>query len=412
MAEQYTSRYIKRENYLSKLRELKDEHIIKVITGVRRCGKSVLLETFRDELIKKKVGKKQIIYKNFEEPENGFELDWREVYTQINQNLLPDKMNYIFLDEVQNIPEFERMVDGLYVKKNVDLYITGSNAYFLSSEIATVLSGRYIEIKVLPYSFAEYKEARTLGVAEKYTNAELFEEYLNYGSFPQVADFVRDGKVNLINDYLTGILNTVMIKDVNRRDATTSPRTATNIMRFMLGNIGNLTSANNISEVMTADHQAVSRPTVANYLGALSEGFLLYPVERFDVKGKKLLQNYGKYYTVDLGLRRTVLGNSFNVDKGLMLENLIYLELLRRGNIVRIGRSDEREIDFVALDSNGDTAYYQVSWSVRDAKTLERELASLREVGDDNPKYLITMDEEETNFDGIKQQNALKFLLN
>ncbi|MBQ9019830.1 ATP-binding protein [Candidatus Saccharibacteria bacterium] len=401
--------YIKREHYLEKLRALKDEHIIKVVTGVRRCGKSVLLETFRDELLRKKVKRRQITYLNFEDPENTDILDWREVYQRINDNLLSDQMNYIFLDEVQNIPEFERMVDGLFVKKNVDLYITGSNAYFLSSEIATILSGRYIEIRVLPYSFSEYKEARMLGVEKAYTDEALFEEYVNYGSFPQVADFIRENKQRLINDYLTGIMNTVMIKDVNSRTSTTSPRTATNIMRFMLGNIGNLVSPNNIADTMTADHQAVSRPTVANYLAALSESFLLYPVERFDIRGKKLLRNYGKYYTVDLGLRRTVLGNSFNTDRGMMLENLVYLELLRRGNTVRIGRAGEQEVDFIAIDENGDTSYYQVAYTVREEKTLERELASLRQINDNNPKYLITMDVEKRDYDGIRQVNALDF---
>jgi predicted AAA+ superfamily ATPase len=397
---------IKRETYMKKLRALRDEHVIKVVTGVRRSGKSTVLEMFKDELLASKVSQNQIIFINFEEPEAiEAEYEWRKVYDQIRSRLLSDKMNYIFLDEVQNVPEFEKMVDGLHAKKNTDIYLTGSNARFLSSELATLLSGRYIEIKMLPFSFKEYASAY-----DNPDTTQLFQDYMSYGSFPQVASFVKNAKTDVTSDYLTGIFNTVMIKDVMTRRGMSNVRTAENIMRFMLDNIGNLTSPKSISDTMISDNQAVSRPTVVNYLSALTESFLLYPASRYDIKGKKLLQNLEKYYAVDTGLRRVVLGAKAEVDTGRILENIVYLELLRRENVVRIGRTGEKEIDFVTTDKDGVTSYYQVALSVRDEKTLERELASLRGI-DDNAKYLLTLDPEERNFDGIRQINAIKWLL-
>jgi predicted AAA+ superfamily ATPase len=397
---------IQRERYLDKLRRLRDEHVIKVLVGVRRCGKSTVLEMFRDELLALGVNESLITFINFEEPETvDVEYEWHKVYDEILARLQPDQMNYVFLDEVQAVDEWEKMVDGLHAKKNVDLYITGSNARFLSSELATLLSGRYIEIKMLPFSFAEY-----VSLFENPNYEQLFQDYMTYGSFPQAAKFVSGGKADLVNDYLTGIFNTVMVKDVMTRKGTTSTKTATNIMSFMLDNIGNITSPKSISDTMTADNQAVSRPTVVNYLAALSESYLLYPVERFDVKGKKLLQNLEKYYAVDSGLRKVVLGSKATVDTGRILENIVYLELLRRENVVRIGRAGEKEIDFAVVDKNGKTAYYQVALSVRNGNTLERELSSMRGI-DDNAKYLITLDPEERDFDGIQQVNAIRWLL-
>ncbi|MDR1067660.1 MAG: ATP-binding protein [Clostridiales Family XIII bacterium] len=397
---------IKRETYMKKLRALRDEHVIKVVTGVRRSGKSTVLEMFKDELLASKVSRNQIIFINFEEPEAiEAEYEWRKVYDQIRSRLLSDKMNYIFLDEVQNVPEFEKMVDGLHAKKNTDIYLTGSNARFLSSELATLLSGRYIEIKMLPFSFKEYVSAYN-----DPDTTQLFQDYMSYGSFPQIASFVKNAKTDVTSDYLTGIFNTVMIKDVMTRRGMSNVRTAENIMRFMLDNIGNFTSPKSISDTMISDNQAVSRPTVVNYLSALTESFLLYPASRYDIKGKKLLQNLEKYYAVDTGLRRAVLGAKAEVDTGRILENIVYLELLRRENVVRIGRTGEKEVDFVTTGKDGATSYYQTALSVRDETTLERELASLRGI-DDNAKYLLTLDPEERNFDGIRQINAIKWLL-
>jgi predicted AAA+ superfamily ATPase len=398
---------VKREQYLKKLRLLKDEQIIKVIVGVRRCGKSTLLEMFRDELVDGGTERNRITFLNFEEPEKvGNANDWREIYDRILGGLLPDRMNYIFLDEVQLVPGFEKMVDGLHVKKNVDLYITGSNARFLSSELATLLSGRYVEIRMLPFSFAEFASA----FGEAGHPDDLFQDYVNYGSFPKVADFLVEGKTEIIHDYLTGIFNTVLIKDVMLRRGAGNVRTVTNITRFMLDNIGNISSPKNISDAMTSNNQTVSRPTVTACLSALQEGYLLYPIRRYDVKGKNLLQNSEKYYTVDVGIRRTVLGANANRDSGRILENIVCLELLRREHVVRIGRAGNKEVDFVTQDKSGDTAYFQVAYTVRDENTLERELASLK-IADNHPKYLITMDPEERNLEGVRQVNAVKWLL-
>ena len=398
---------IKREQYLSKLRKLRDVHVIKVLTGVRRCGKSTVLTMFRDELIESGVDSSRIVAMNFESPESNINAnDWRKSYEMIASQLQPGGMNYVFLDEVQTIDQWERMVDGLFVRENVDLYVTGSNAWFLSSDIATVLSGRYIEVKLLPFSFAEYVDMQGGNNYE-----QLLQDYMNYGSFPQVAKLVKDDKADLVSDYLTGVLNTVMIKDVMTRSGVGDAAAVTRVMMFMLDSIGNITSSQSIANVLSANYGAISRPTVSNYLNAFANSFLLYPVGRYDVKGKKLLQNLEKYYAVDTGLRKVALGARAMVDTGRVLENVVYLELLRRKKTVRIGRSDDKEIDFVTLDDNGLTEYYQVSLTVRDENTLRRELSSLRGI-DDNPKYLITLDPEERDFDGIRQVNAIKWLLN
>lgn len=401
---------IQREQYMNKLRQLRDVHVIKVIVGVRRCGKSTLLKILRNELLASSVSDDQIFYMSFEEPETvlGGSYDWRSIYNHITARLRPGKMNYIFLDEIQAVPDFERLVNGLHAKTNVDLYITGSNAWFMSSQIATLLSGRFIEIKMLPYSFAEYVSL----FDGKTDRRQIFQNYLNYGSFPLAGDLVRQGSAEMAGDYLTGLFNTVMVKDVLTHQGVNNSQTATNIARFVLDNVGNITSPNAIADTMTSDHQAVSRPTVANYLQALAEAFLIYPVERFDIKGRKLLTNMAKYYIVDTGLRRAVLGARASVDVGHLLENVIYLELLRRSNVVRIGRTGDKEVDFAVINREGDTEYYQVSLSVRDSTTLERELGSLRTIDDNNPKFLLTMDDEERNFDGIKQLNVINWLLN
>lgn len=400
---------IERKRYMNKLRQLRDVDVIKVVVGARRCGKSVLLQMFRDELRASGVTDHQITYVNFEEPElvpSG--QNWRSIYDQVIAKLSPSQSNYVFFDEIQAVPDFERLVDGLQAKPNVDIYITGSNAWFLSSQLATLLSGRYVDIRLLPFSFAEY--VSMYDDNPSISHEQLFQNYMNYGAFPVVADLVHSNNLDVVNDYLMGIFNTVMVKDVATRQGTSNTQTATNIIRYMLDNIGNITSSNAIADTMIADHQAVSRPTVANYLDALADAFLLYPVDRFDVKGKKLLTNLAKYYAVDTGLRRAVLGSRASTDVGRMLENIVYLELLRRERTVRVGRIGNKEIDFAVINQAGNTEYYQVAYSVRDESTLQRELGSLRGI-DDNPKYLITMDPEERNFDGIQQVNAVKWLL-
>lgn len=398
---------VQREDYLRKLRQLKDVDLIKIVTGVRRSGKSTLLELFRSELIKSGVDSQRIITLNFEEVENEPLLDRHKLYHYIEDRLVPDRMNYIFLDEVQNIPEYEVLVDGLYVKKNVDIYITGSNAFLQSSELATLLSGRYIEISILPFSFAEFVSSFS-GSAEL---SRRYDQYVNYSSFPQAVSMIETIP-DQINNYLRGIYESVVTKDVMTRREIKSRRNFDNVVRFILDNIGSAVSPSSIATVMTANSQSIKHTTVDGYLSALVNSFVLYKAERWDIKGKKLLATQEKYYTVDLGLRRVLLGRQDGSDRGHLLENVIYLELLRRGGEIYIGKTGNKEVDFVVKSPSGDLSYYQVAYSVATEETLTRELSPLRQIDDNYPKYLITLDQASFDNNGIRHLNALDFLMN
>ena len=397
---------IKRERYLQTLRNYKDKDVIKVVTGIRRCGKSTLLELFRQELLTNGIANENIQAINFEMPEYTNTLDWREIYNDIKSKLSSNSKNYIFLDEVQNIPEFERLANGLYVNKNVDLYITGSNAYFLSSELATLLTGRYIEVKMLPLSFAEYITAFD---SNKTTSAYFF-DYLKYGSFPYVADLLATNTAE-IDKYLTGIYDTVLYKDIL---AKLQPEDATkieNVTRFMFSNIGSITSPSKISNTLTSMNQKISHPTVDVYLKTLTDSFVLYRASRYDIKGKKLLQTLDKYYTVDTGLRRMILGKNDTDDRGHVLENIVYLELLRRNDQVWIGKEGVNEIDFVVQTVEGYTEYYQVAETMIGEEVRTREIRPLDNISDHNPKYIITTDDGEYSYNGIRQVNVVEWLL-
>ena len=398
---------VQREDYLRKLRQLKDVDLIKIVTGVRRSGKSTLLELFRNELIKSGIDSQRIIALNFEEVENEPLLDRHKLYHYIEDRLVSDRMNYIFLDEVQNIPEYEVLVDSLYVKKNVDIYITGSNAFLQSSELATLLSGRYIEISILPFSFAEF-------VSSFSASAELsrrYDQYVNYSSFPQAVSMI-EAIPDQINNYLRGIYESVVTKDVMTRREIKSRRNFDNVVRFILDSIGSAVSPSSIATAMTANSQSIKHTTVDGYLSALVNSFVLYKAERWDIKGKKLLATQEKYYTVDLGLRRVLLGRQDGSDRGHLLENVIYLELLRRGGEIYIGKTGNREVDFVVKSPSGDLSYYQVAYSVATEETLTRELTPLRQIDDNYPKYLITLDQASFDNNGIRHLNALDFLMN
>lgn len=398
---------VQREDYLRKLRQLKDVDLIKIVTGVRRSGKSTLLELFRSELIENGVDSQRIITLNFEEVENEPLLDRHKLYHYIEDRLVPDRMNYIFLDEVQNIPEYEVLVDGLYVKKNVDIYITGSNAFLQSSELATLLSGRYIEISILPFSFAEFVSSFS-GSVEL---SRRYDQYVNYSSFPQAVSMIETIP-DQINNYLRGIYESVVTKDVMTRREIKSRRNFDNVVRFILDNIGSAVSPSSIATVMTANSQSIKHTTVDGYLSALVNSFVLYKAERWDIKGKKLLATQEKYYTVDLGLRRVLLGRQDGSDRGHLLENVIYLELLRRGGEIYIGKTGNKEVDFVVKSPSGDLSYYQVAYSVATEETLTRELSPLRQIDDNYPKYLITLDQASFDNNGIRHLNALDFLMN
>jgi predicted AAA+ superfamily ATPase len=399
---------IKREEYLGKLRILRDKHVIKVISGVRRSGKSSLLALFRDELLKSGVSEAQTQTINFEEAKNIDLTDWLSLHNHLERNLVPDKMNYIFLDELQLVSGFEKMIDSLFVKENVDLYVTGSNAYFLSGKWATLLSGRYMEIKMLPFSFREYLKMLGSGVGRQDEN---FTNYLKNGGFPQAVEIFREN-INLGVDYLTGIYNTVVVKDILTREGVNDPDALENVLKFVFDNISNLLSPKKIADYMASNYRSISSRTVKKFLVAAKESFMLYSVDRFDIKGKELLQTQQKYYLVDTGLRQVLLARDQQFDVGRALENVVFLELLRRGYQVWTGKTKAgKEVDFVAKSTVGILEYYQVAETMRGEETRERELSALRNIDDNNAKYILTLDPEANNYDGIGQVNVVDWLV-
>ena len=393
---------IARPIYLEELKSFKDKDLIKVVTGIRRCGKSTLFDLYCDYLISEGISEEQIIRINLEDADFSFITNYKELYEYVKGKLNLNKMNYVFLDEVQNIEEFQKACDSLYIKKNVDLYITGSNAYLLSGELATLLSGRYVEIKMLPLSFKEY--ISYLGESDLQIK---YNDYITKSSFPYVLQLDTDKE---IKTYLEGIYNTIVIKDIVNRKKIIDVSMLESVIKFMFDNIGNIFSSTKIANTMTSSGRNISVPTVENYLGALVDSFILYKVNRYDIKGKQYLTTGAKYYLSDIGLRYYLLGSK-KADEGHILENVVYLELLRRGYEVYIGKSDEKEVDFIATNENGEE-YYQVAYTVRDEDTLKRELSSLESIKDHNPKYLLTMDfTPYTSHNGIKQINILNWLL-
>ena len=395
---------IERPIYLEELKRWKDQNLIKVVTGIRRCGKSTLFDLFIADLLKEGVQKEQIIKINLEDPDYHFS-NYMELYQFIVNQLQEEKKYYVFLDEVQNVVDFQKAVDGLYIKKNVDLYITGSNAYLLSGELATLLSGRYVEIKMLPLSFKEFVSA-----FESNNISMLFLDYMQYGGMPGNIPILKKNP-NDLDQYLDVIFSTVVYKDIMSRKQITDKSLLENILKFLFDSIGSPISTKKISDTLTSKGISTSNHTVENYITAFVESFLIYKAERFDVKGKNLLVRDYKYYSVDTGLRSYLLGKKADSDMGHILENIVYLELLRRGYKVYVGKVDDLEIDFVAQNREG-LKYYQVALSVRDENVLERELKSLRKTGDFYPKYLLVYDMDlAADYDGIKKINIIEWLL-
>ena len=396
---------INRPVYMEQLISFREKQIIKVVTGIRRCGKSTLFDLYCEYLQNDGVGDDQIIRINLEDPDFFDIQDYMQLYNIVKERLISDKMNYIFIDEVQTVPEFQKAVDGLFIKPNCDVYITGSNAYMLSGELATLLSGRYVEIKMLPLSFREY-----ISALEDDTDLQIkFQRYIQNGSFPYILQLSRRRDINA---YLEGIYTSIVLKDIVARHRISDAGMLDSVIRFMFDNIGNLCSATNIANTMTSKGRKISAPTVENYLSALVDSFVLCKVGRYDVKGKQYLVTGSKYYLSDIGLRYYLLGTK-RVDLGHVLENVVYLELLRQGYEIYIGKVGSAEVDFIAIGDEGEE-YYQVAYTVNDAdgKTLARELSPLESIKDHNPKYLITMDFVPlTSHNGIKQINALEWLL-
>lgn len=397
---------IERQEYLKQLINFKDKDLIKIITGIRRCGKSTLFDIYIDYLKNNGIEENQIIQINLENPEIEFE-NYKELYNYVKSKLNKTKKNYVFIDEVQNVEQFQKAVDGLYINKNIDLYITGSNAYLLSGELATLLSGRYVEIKMLPLSFKEYLSA----FDENIDKQEKLLDYFKYGSLPQTVELLKNAP-NTIYNYIDGVFSTVVYKDIMMRNKISNKLILESIIKYIFSNIGSQITTKKISDTLTSMNRATSNHTVENYISAFLESYLIYKVDRFDVKGKEVLLSGYKYYTVDTGFRNYMLGKKASQDMGHILENIVYLELLRRGYKVYTGKVDDLEIDFVAENTNG-LEYYQVSLTVRDEKTLNRELKSLQKTGDFYPKYILTMDRDlETDYNGIRKINIIDWLLN
>ena len=396
---------IPRPEYIRQLKSFQNKDVIKIVTGVRRCGKSTLFELFIDELLKSGVPDSHILHLKFTEVENDSIKTAKELYDKITSqiNLNEEGKNYIFLDEIQEIEGWEKACDYLYENKQIDLYLTGSNSHMLSGDLATFLSGRYVEIKMTPLSFQEYCSAKP----DK-TPIENYQDYTTNGSFPYSMQFDNPQD---ISTYLEGIYNTVVVKDVAKKNNISDIAGLENVIRFIFDNIGNPLSATKISNTLKSGKNPVSVPTIENYLKALAAAFVVYRVDRYDIKGKEYLTGGYKYYVTDMGLRRTILGNK-PVDLGHILENVVYLELIRRGFEVYIGKTRNSEVDFIAKDKAGNVSYYQVAYMLSDEATLERELSPLQEINDHNQKYLLSLDfVPETSYDGIKHINALDWLL-
>ena len=397
---------IERPEYLEELKRWKDKDVIKVITGIRRCGKSTLFELFINYLKENGIKNNQIIHINLEDADYNFK-DYKELYDYVTSKIDNKNNYYVFLDEVQNISEFQKAVDSLYIKKNVDVYITGSNAYLLSGELATLLSGRYIEIKMLPLSFKEYVSS----FEDNSNTYSLFLDYMKNGGMPGNINILKSNP-NDIDRYLDGIFSTIVYKDIMARNNISDKLLLENILKYIFDSVGSPISTKKISDTLTSKGMSTSNHTVDNYISAFLESYLIYKAERFDVKGKNLLVRDYKYYIVDTGLRSYLLGKKVGSDMGHILENIVYLELLRRGYKVYVGKVDDLEVDFVAENRDG-LKYYQVALTVRDEKVLERELKSLQKTGDYYPKYLLTLDMDlETDYEGITKINIIDWLLN
>lgn len=402
---------IKRKEYLDKLLSYKDKDIIKVVTGLRRSGKSTLLEMFNNDLLINGVTSEQTQFYNFELPENFIDKSWDTLYFEIKSKLQTDKMNYIFLDEIQNITDFEKLVDGLYATKNTDIYITGSNANLLSGELATLLSGRYIEISILPFSFAEYLESINIDTKNKYLNYEaLFYNYVNETSLPKGVDLREEG-YDKIYEYLEALYATIIEKDITQRHKIYDKRAFSNVVKFLSNNIGNRVSPNSISKALKADNQSIHHATVEKFIDYLVESFVFYRVNRFDIKGKKQLATLEKYYIVDMGLLNVLIGRERTADRGHILENVVYLELLRRGYKIWTGTLRTGEIDFTVKNRNGDIEYYQVSWEISTDETQRREFTPLETIKDNYPKFLLTTESFTQNKAGIIHKNVFEWLL-
>lgn len=399
---------IDRPQYMDWLERWKDKDVIKVVSGVRRCGKSTALGMFRERLLQNGIDARCIQAMNFENVENEPLTQHRALYDFVKERLVEGQMNYVFLDEIQHVSQFERVIDSLHILGNCDVYVTGSNAYLMSSELATLLSGRYVELRMLPLSFGEFSQ----GIARmhpEHTIEQRYEQYARNGSFPYTVA-LSEAEKN-VREYLRDVYNSILLKDVVERLKIADATTLENIAKFLAGSVGNLISTRKIANTIRSTGKGVDQKTVDKYLRGLTDSLLFYEVPRWDVKGKEVLARLSKFYLVDMGLRANLVKSS-SEDIGHILENLVYLELVRRGYDVFVGQLGDKEIDFVAVNGN-DVRYYQVAASTLDPATMERELDPLRRIPDSYPKFLITLDTlfKTDYIEGIRKINAIDWML-
>ncbi|GBU20638.1 hypothetical protein R80B4_00517 [Fibrobacteres bacterium R8-0-B4] len=400
-------KHVARRGYIETLENLRGKNFIKVVTGARRVGKSTLLTQYRDAL-RAGFPDAPTLSINFDEPEYRFlaEKGWKGVYDFIALTLRPEELNYIFLDEIQNVPQFEKLLEGLFVHPGTDLYVTGSNACLLSSELATLLTGRAFEINVLPFSFKEYLE-----FAGGKENADReFVNYLNRGGFPEAVKLAAVGEGYSFR-YLHTVFRNIYENDIKPRYRIHSDVSYMEIVNFLADNVGSPASPGNIAKVLTNSGKKIDNKSVSRYISTLTDSYIFYQASRYDIKGKQHLSTQEKYYAVDTGLRNALLGKELSGDRGHLLENIVFLELLRRKNQVWIGKIGAGEVDFVSRDDAGATRYIQVSQSVKNPETLTRELAALDKIPDHNEKILISADYENGRRNGIRQVNIVDWLL-
>lgn len=404
---------VQRREYLDRLISWKDENVIKVVTGIRRCGKSTLLKQYQQYLMENGVDEAQIISINFEDLDFENLLDYKELHRYVKERLCQDKTTYIFLDEIQKVDSFQKVVDSLYIKENTDIYITGSNAYMLSGDLATLLTGRYVEISLLPFSFSEYCEA-----TDSMASDETFAEYMQYGGLPYIT--VMNRTAEKADAYLEGIYNTVIIKDIeerqSRKEEDTSKRKISDITllkaiaKYLSSVIGSPVSVKKVTDFLVSNGRKVSPNTVGDYMEALTESFIFYTVDRFDLVGKQILKANKKFYMVDLGLRNHILPRK-TYDLGFSIENVVYFELLRRGYRVNIGKYGNAEVDFVA-EKRGILSYFQVTANMTSQETFEREMKPLYDIRDNYEKTVLTLDRLTLgNYDGIQVINVVDWLV-
>lgn len=403
-----TKKLINRPVYINKLLAFKDADVIKIITGIRRCGKSTLFSLYIDELRKKGIRQNQIQFIKLEEIENEKILDYRELYRHITANLTEGR-NYVFLDEIQNVPDFQKAVRSLFEKGNIDIYLTGSNSQLQSGQWATSIAGRYVEIKMFPLSFAEFVSS----YGNKYSLDKIYSDYISGSSFPYAVNIMSQNDSGIaLNSYLEGIYNTILLKDIIENRKFSSEGRLNRVIRFIADSIGSEISVKKISDTMTSDGVKMQPATVEGYIDALMDSYVIYKAERYDVKGKRILKTLNKYYIADIGIRKFLLGNK-GADQGHILENIVYLELLRRSRKVYIGKvrhnNKDVEIDFIAETAEG-IEYYQVADTVNGDETLVRELTPFKSLKDNYPKFILTRDYGRIDHNGIKQVNVLEWL--